>query len=101
MESQGRYLAIFLLFLLIDGFKWFWMESPYRNIQLMLGFLKAQFLVLHFSYHTLMNFLMLFVIFLPMLKILFTTLILIRHLIGGNNLELPSELDSDLQESVD
>ena len=37
MESQGRYLAIFLLFLLIDGFKWFWMESPYRNIQLMLG----------------------------------------------------------------
>ena len=48
-----------------------------------------------------MNFLMLFVIFLPMLMILFTTLILIRHLIGGNNLELPSELDSDLQESVD
>ena len=29
------------------------------------------------------------------------SLILIRHLIGGNNLELPSELDSDLQESVD
>ena len=34
------------------------MRSPYKNIQLMLEFLKAPFLVLHFSYYTLMAFLM-------------------------------------------
>ena len=41
-----------------DGFKWFWMESLHKNIQLMLEFLKAPFLVLHFSYYILMIFLM-------------------------------------------
>ena len=36
MEFQVRYLALFLLFAVIDGFKWFWMESLHMNIQLML-----------------------------------------------------------------
>ena len=36
MEFQVRYLAIFLLFSVIDGFDWFWMESLHKNIQLML-----------------------------------------------------------------
>ena len=27
MEFQVRYLTLFLLFSVIDGFKWFWMES--------------------------------------------------------------------------
>ena len=58
MEFQVRYLALFLLFSVIDGFEWFWMESLDKNIQLMQEFLKAPFLVLHFSYYTLMTFLM-------------------------------------------
>ena len=86
-EFQVRYLALFLLFSVIDGFKWFWMESPHNNIQLMLEFLKAPFLVLHFSYYTLMIFLMMLsVILLSMLMILLSILIVIRYLICGNNL---------------
>ena len=27
MEFQVRYLALFLLFSVVDGFEWFWMES--------------------------------------------------------------------------
>ena len=87
MEFQVRYLALFLLFSVIDGFKWFWMESLHKNIQLTLEFLKAPFLVLHFSYYTLMTFLtMLSVILLSMLMILLSILSVIRHLICGNKL---------------
>ena len=46
---SGHYLALFLLFSAIDDFKWFWMESLHKNIQLMLDFPKGPFLVLHFS----------------------------------------------------
>ena len=56
-EFQVRYLVLFLLFSVIDSFKWFWMGSLHKNIQLMLEFLKAPFLVLHFSYYILMTFL--------------------------------------------
>ena len=41
MEFQVRYSALFLLSLVIDDFEWFWMESLHINIQLMLVFLKA------------------------------------------------------------
>ena len=58
MEFQIRYLALLLLFSVIGGFGWFWMVSVYKNIQLMLEFLRAPLLVLHFSYYTLMTFLM-------------------------------------------
>ena len=58
MEFQIRYLALLLLFWLIDGFEWFWIGNLHKNIQLMLQFLKGPFLVLHFSYYTLMTFLM-------------------------------------------
>ena len=86
MDFQVRYLALFLLFSVTDGFKWFWMESLHKNIQLMLEFLKAPFLVLHFSCYTLMTFLtMLSVILLSMLTILLSILSVIRHLICGNN----------------
>ena len=44
-------MAFILLFSVIDGFEWFWMESLHKNIQLMLAFLKAPFSVLHFSYY--------------------------------------------------
>ena len=70
MEFQVRCLALFLLFPVIDSFKWFWMGSLHKNIQLMLEFLKAPYLVLHFSYYTLLSFLMMLsVILLSMLMI--------------------------------
>ena len=47
-EFQIRYLALFPLFSVIDSFKWFWMERLHKNIQLMLEFPKAPFLVLDF-----------------------------------------------------
>ena len=86
-EFQVIYLALFLLFAVIDVFEWFWIESLHKNIQLMLEFLKAPFLVLRFSCYTLMTFLtMLIVILLSMLMILLFILSVIRHLICGNNL---------------
>ena len=82
MEFKVILLASFLLFSVIDGFKWCWMESLHKNIQLMLKFLKAPFLVLHFFYSILMTFLtMLSVILLSMLMILLSILSVIRHLI--------------------
>ena len=87
MDFQVGNLALFFLFSVIDGFECFWMESLHKNIQLMLEFLKVPFLVLHFSYYTLMTFLtMLSVILLSMLMILLSVLSVIRHLICGNNL---------------
>ena len=87
MEFPVRYLALFLLFSVIVGFKWFWMESLHSNIQLMLEFLKVPFLVLDFLYYTLMTFLtMLSVILISMLMILLSILGVIRRLICGNNL---------------
>ena len=63
------------------------MGSLHKNIQLILEFPKAPFLVLHFSYYTLMTFLMMLsVILLSMLMILLSILSVIRHLICGNNL---------------
>ena len=86
MEFQVRHLALFLLFSVINRFEWFWMGSLHENIQLMLEFLKAPFVVLHFSCYTLMTFLL----------ILSDDIIYvddtIRHLV--------SELDSDLQDTV-
>ena len=61
--------------------------SLHKNIQLMLEFLKAPFLVLHSSYYTLMTFLMMLsVMLLSMLMILLSILSLIRHLICGKKL---------------
>ena len=89
MESQVRYLALFLFFPVIDGFEWFWMENLHRNIQLMLELFKA-----------LMTFLaILSVILLSMLMILLFILSVTRHLICGNN-ELVSELEFDLRDTV-
>ena len=60
LKSHGISGQIFGLnssFTVIDGFKGFWIESLYKNIQLLLKFLKAPFLVLHFPYYTLITFL--------------------------------------------
>ena len=89
LEFQVRRLVLFLLFSVIASFEWFWMASPHKNIKLLLEFLKAPSLVLHFSYYTLMIFLeMLSVILLSMLMILHSTLSAIRQLICGNNMNL-------------
>ena len=98
MEFQVRYLALFLRFSVIDGFEWFWMESLYKNILLMLEFFKAPFLVLHF----LMTFLTMFsLILLSMLMILLFILSAIRHLICGNNFNWLLNLNSDLRDTLD
>ena len=74
IEFQVRYLALFHLFSVIDSFKLFWIESLHKNTQLMLKFLKAPFLVQHFTYYTLMTFLMMLsVIVLSLLMILLST----------------------------
>ena len=39
-------MALFRLVSVIDGFKWFWIESLLKNIQLTLEFLKVPILVL-------------------------------------------------------
>ena len=44
-EISRQMLALFDFLLVIDGFKWFWIESLHKNIQLMQEFLKVQFLV--------------------------------------------------------
>ena len=85
MEFQVRYLALFLLFSIIDSFELFQMASLHKNIQLMLEFLKASFLALHFSCYTLITFLMKLSVILPsMLMIL--ALSVIKHLICDSNL---------------
>ena len=84
MEFEVRYLALFLLFSVIDDFEWFWMESLHKNIRSMLEFLKAPFLVLHFPYYTLMIFLTMLSVIL--LMILHFSLSVNRHLICSNNL---------------
>ena len=83
ISSQN--LTLFLLFSVKHGFKWFWMGSLRKNIQLILEFLSVPFLVMHFSYHTLMTFQVIFRILLSMLMILLSILSVIRHLICGNN----------------
>ena len=86
IEFQVRYLALFLLFSVKGGFRWFWMGNLHKNIQLMLEFFRTPFLVLHFSFCTLMTLLMLTVMLLSMLMIILSTLSVIRHLICDNNL---------------
>ena len=86
-EFQVRYLALFLLFSVVDDFEWFWMESLHRSIQLVLEFLKGPLLVLHFFSCILMTFLMvLSVVLVSMLMILLSVLGVIRHLICGGSL---------------
>ena len=84
-------LIYFFSVVIIDGFKRFWMWSLRKNIQLMLYFVNAPFLVLHLSYYTLMIFrMMLYVILLSMLMILL-----------WQQLEFAAEFESDLWDTVD
>ena len=97
MEVQVRYLALFLLFSVIGKLEWFWMESLHKNIQLMREFLKTPFLVLHFSYYTLMIFLTIAIYadgatFYSKCD---------RESDLWQQFELASELESDLRDTVD
>ena len=60
----------------LGSFRCFWMGNIYKNIQLMLEFLKGPVLVLHFSYYTLMTFLMMLsiVLLFILMVLLFTQL---------------------------
>ena len=80
-----EFLALFLLFSVVSSFEWFWKESLHKSIQSMLEFLKAPFLVLNFSYYTLMTFPMMLSVILLSMLILLSTLSVIRHLLFGNN----------------
>ena len=84
MGFQVSYLALFFS-LVTDSFRQFLMESLHKNIQLTLEqLLKAQFIIIHFSFHRLMPSLtMLSVTILFMLMILLSTLSARRHLIYG------------------
>ena len=99
MEFWIKYLALVCPFSAKYIFEWFWVRNLHKNIQLRLEFLRAYFLVEHFSCYTSMTFLMtLSVILLSMLMILLSNLSVIRHLIYlWQQLELASELGSDLQ----
>ena len=72
----------------MESFEWFWVESLPKNIQLMLDFLKAPLLEEHFSYYTLMTFLMMDVMKYDQASDL-------RQI-----LELVSELESDILETL-
>ena len=101
MEFQVRYLALFRLFLVIESFGLFWMVNLQKNIQLMLEFPKDPFLAIHFSYYALMTFLI--VLSVIMLSVNDTTLYSKCDQSSDlwQQLELASELESDLQDTVD
>ena len=87
LESYGISGQIFGLFYFF--FSWLGVTldgKSSKNIWLMVKFVKAPFLDLHFCYYTLMAFRnMLSVILLSMLMIILSTLSVIKHLICGNN----------------
>ena len=101
IEFQVRYFALFCLFSLIDSFEWFRMGSPHKIIQLMLEFLMAPFLVLHFSHNTLMTFLMMLSVILPSMLMILLCSKCDQASEVWQQLELASELESDLQDTVD
>ena len=76
------------------------MGSLQKNIQLMLEFVKAPLLVRHFSFHTLMTFMMMLsVILLSMVMILLSTRKCNQSSDLWQQLELAPELESDLRDT--
>ena len=102
-EFQVRYFGLFLLFLIIrDGFGRVWMGSLHKNIQLIVDFLRAPFLVLRFSSHAWMTFLMmLFAVLLSMLMILLSTPKYDNVFDLWQQLGLAYKFESDLRDTMD
>ena len=97
MKFQVRYLALFFLFSVIDNFGSVLDEKSSQEYSVNSGVLQGSIPRPTLSYYTLMAFLMMSsVILLSMLMILLSTLSVIRQ-----QLELASELESDLRDTVD
>ena len=78
------------------------MGSFHENIQLVLAFLKAPFLILHFSYCTLITFLMKFSVILPFMLMIITLYLKSDQTSDlWQQLELAFELKSDLRDTED
>ena len=90
VELLVRYLALFCLFSVIIGFECLWMEIFIR-----------WFLILHFSFYTLVTFptmfLSLILLSMLMLMILLFSLSLIKHQFFWQQLELVFEVESNLR----
>ena len=93
------FCLVFFLFLVIDSSGWFWIRSLHKIIQLKQELLKGLVLVLHFSYYTLMTFLIMLSVILPSDTTLYSRCDQASDL--WQQLELASELESDLQDTVD
>ena len=78
------------------------MGNFHKIIKLIMEFLKAPFLVLNFSYYTLMTFLMMLSVILPsILMILLSTLMCDETSDLWQQLETVAELESDPRDTVD
>ena len=73
------------------------MESLHKYIELMLEFLNVPFLVLHFSYYTSVTFLTMLVVILLSMPMIYCY----QASDLWQKLELVSELESDLQDTVE
>ena len=77
------------------------MGSFHKNTQLMLECSKGPFLVLHFSYYTLMTFLMMLSVILVSMLMILLCILNDQASNPWQQLELASELEYDLRETVD
>ena len=94
-------MALIGLLSVIDGIEWFWMRGLWLNMQLMLDFLKAPFLVLRVSYYTSLTFLMIFSNF-----VIYADNTIVHSKFDQasdlwQQLKLASKLESDLRDTAD
>ena len=101
-ENSGQIFCFLLYFLRSSWLRVVLDGKSSKNTQLLYEFLKAPFLVLHFSYYILMTFLIILsVMLLSVQMILFSTLSMIRPSDLLQQLELALELEFHLQDAVD
>ena len=103
LKSSGvscQVLSLFCLLSDIGGVGWVWLGSLIKKVILTLVFLKTSFLLLHFSYNTLIIFLMVFFVILIYGNnaTLFSKL---NRAYLWKHLELASKIGSDLGDTVE
>ena len=86
-HTEIGYLVLFCHLLLINYFKWFLKGSLCKNMESMLVFLKALYLVLKCPYYTLVTFLMILSV------VLLSTLMILLATLSARNLYLASKLN--------